>query len=251
MPLRSDLALENALVPPSTPQFFIRAKITSTIDHLIFAPKQGSRGKKEPIFEQKALPRAAKIAISEVMKLLKIKSYDPVTSLRAHYLNSGERELKRCGMLPELFADEKGRIFVLKQLKTVMMADHPAVKYRGNTLMVRHLVMDAWQPGWDNEGVLIIPKNGDPEDTSPTNLEVATKGRGRPRNNKILKQLVAVEMLQVLAGDVETTAEELNVSPLFVEQAVRTWAPYLLAPEDRNMRSHGTPAADVEVDDDE
>lgn len=182
------------------------------------------------------------------MKLRKILSYDPVTSLQARYLHSGDRELKRCGMLPELFADEKGNIFQLKQLKQVMMADNPAVKYRGNTLMVRHLVMDAWQPGWDNDGVYLQPKNGDPEDASVANLEILTKGRGRPRNNKITRQLIAVELVQALGGDIQQTAEELSVSPLFVEQAIRTWAPYLLPPEERSTRTRGKPAIDVETD---
>lgn len=180
------------------------------------------------------------------MKLRKIGSYDPATELKVSYLHSGERTLKRCGLIPEVFADEKGRIFVLRELNQVMMAGHPVVKYRGNSLMVRHLVMDAWNPGWDQEDVLVTTKNGNPHDNSVANLEVSTKGRGRPRANKLIKQLLAVELIQALEGNVEATAEELDVSPLFVENAIKMWAPYLLPPEERSKRAHGKAPVDIE-----
>jgi hypothetical protein len=182
------------------------------------------------------------------MKLKKIVSYDPATEMDVTYLHSGKRPMKRCGLIPDLFADENGRVFVLRELKQVMMADHPVVKYRGNSLMVRHLILDAWRPGWDQEDVTIVPKDGNPYNNSVSNLETILKGRGRPRNSKLIKQLLAVELVQAMEGNIEATAEELDVSPLFVEQAVETWAPHLLPPIDRPSKTRGRSPVDIETE---
>lgn len=180
------------------------------------------------------------------MKIRKLAKYNPVVRINGVYLDGTERELRRCGMLPDLFSDRDGNLYRLSRVRPSTLGGHPVIKYRGNSVMVRHLVMDAWHPGWEEEGSLVAPINGNEFETGFDNLEIVDKGRGRPRSNMAMKQLMAVELIQMTQGDIEAVCEELSVPPLFVEKAIKAWAPWLL--EDNN-RFNSLPV-DVETEDD-
>ncbi len=190
------------------------------------------------IFGPKTLDRRGqKWHFRALMKLKKLTGYDPISALKAHFLHRGEVELRRCGLIPDLFATRDGQIYVLRRLNQGMSDGQPTVKHHKSTLTVRHLVLDAYRAGWELEGELVKPRNGDKKDASLDNLEVLQKGKGRPRSPTMIRQILAVELVLINGGNIEEAAEELGEPPLFVEKAIQQWAPGLIA----NTNTYPTP----------
>lgn len=163
------------------------------------------------------------------MKLKKLAVYDPVPVVKLQFLHRGEVELRRCGMIPNLYASAEGEIYVLKRLNQHMSDRQPTVKLNKVTLLARQLVLDAFRPGWELDGELVKPINGDDTDVRLENLEVRQKGKGRPRGQgELVKQVLAVELVLLNGGDIKAAADELGVSQLYVERAIITWYPGLI-----------------------
>jgi hypothetical protein len=123
---------------------------------------------------------------------------------------------KRCGVIPDLFADESGRLYRLDEPNTHDLNGQPVFKYEGHTLMQKHAVADAWFPGWDvDEGASIGAADGDQTNCAASNLIIERTRQGRPRDNAIIRSFKAMTVffyvrdLSIAAHETGYTAEDL------------------------------------------
>lgn len=131
---------------------------------------------------------------------------------------------RRCGSLPDLFANEDGEII---RIQNVPVQDNLAVRYRKTSLSARCLIMDAWFPGWDREATGIDAKDGNPKNMAVSNLMLTKGTRGRPTGGALRKQAHYYQAYRMLIrSDIKpkqataVIAEEFGVSEEAVKQAI-------------------------------
>lgn len=176
------------------------------------------------------------------MKIKKLTTYNPVVSMKLTYLDGKEVELRRCGLIYDLFASEDGKLYQLRRPKVSYINGQPTVRYWKNNIMAKHMILDAWRPGWEADGDMVKCIDGDNQNLHVENLEVVEKSKGRPRSNHMIKQLTAVEMLMATEGDFAAVAAELDATVLYVETAVRMWAPWLIESDTEEIGRRNRPS---------
>lgn len=155
-----------------------------------------------------------------------VKNLPSLRSLTLHQVVGEDLELRRAGVIPDVFVSKNGDCFQLVPLTRHLQGKNKVLKYRKTTLPVKYLVADAWNPGWDvgiEDEAHIVPVNGDHSDCSVTNLKVTTMAmRGAPRNSRLYKKLKAVAIYSQ-HPDAALIAEELGLSPAEVLAAVKQY----------------------------
>ena len=150
----------------------------------------------------------------------------PLKSITLHPFDGEPIEVRRAGAIPDLFLSNKGHIYHLSQVNAHLQGRALAIKYRKTTLMVKHLVADAWIPGWDDgvDGdVHLNLLDGNQENLAVENLSVTTMPqRGRPRDSKLYLRLKAAA-IYASCQDVALIAEELGLTQREVLAAVKAF----------------------------
>lgn len=157
-----------------------------------------------------------------------LKTNSPVMEIAMKMADGSAVTLRRCGLLPDVFSSKSGKIYHLSSLTLYRQGNHRIIKYLRSSLMARHLVADAWLPGWESEGARLVPIDGDDRNISADNLAVKEEpGRGRPRDNAVYRRLLAVDIFRA-CQDLELTAEETGMTPAQLKAAIKAFAPELL-----------------------
>ena len=154
---------------------------------------------------------------------------DQVMELHAPCASGKTMHLRRCGAIPDLFCDENGRIFRLQEPARQSVNGYPAIRYEGCNIMLRHLVADAFMPGWDEDrNAQVRVKDANPDNCEVSNPEIVSeRGRGRPRDNAIIRQLRCCQLV-VYTHNIDLVMEELKMTRDQCIEACAKWAPYLL-----------------------
>lgn len=137
-------------------------------------------------------------------------------------LTAGGETIKarRCGLDLHNFATEDGTIYQLRQPKVINLNGHPAVKNGPATLMARHLVADAYFPGWDAEYNKVVSIDGNLFNLHKDNLAFQkARGQGRPRMSMAHLTNV-IRDLSTVTQDVDMIAEELDVPKSVVKRCL-------------------------------
>lgn len=139
-------------------------------------------------------------------------------------------EARRCGLFPDLFADQHGRIYQVKEIKPTPHNGSLVFRYDRTNLSALHAIADAWLPNWEESGSQVVPADGNRRNLRPENLIIAGEaGRGRPRNNAAWRRLKARQLYIYCTTHpsdlspeeaIEAVAEELEISKRDVRAAV-------------------------------
>jgi hypothetical protein len=127
---------------------------------------------------------------------------------------------RRCGPIPDLFADENGTVLRVHKIKQTLVSSHPSVKYRNSSVMTRTLVADAWMPSWNENGCTTLrAKDGNNSNCALENLDLVVNGRGRPAGGA-LRRMAQIYQCWLLTKDMLLVAAEFDTSSEAVRQAV-------------------------------
>ena len=151
-----------------------------------------------------------------------------VASVTLNLTNGSTITLPRAGIIPDLFVSQEGVIFRLIRESVYPQGKQMVLKYRKNSLMVKHLVADAWMPGWEetknfHDRARIEAIDGDESNVRADNLRVTTSpSRGRPRDSKVYRLIRAAAAYHQVPNE-KMIAEELDLTPSEVLAAVKTY----------------------------
>ncbi len=151
-----------------------------------------------------------------------------IHEIEMRLLDGGKIIAKRCGVIPDLFADESGRLYRVEEPNTHDLNGQPVFKYEGHTLMQKHAVADAWFPGWDVEdGSSITALDGDQTNCAASNLGVERTRQGRPRDNAIIRSFKAMTVF-FYVRDLEVAALETGYTPEDLLEVLARYSPNAL-----------------------
>lgn len=148
------------------------------------------------------------------------------TEVTVTYSDGRSVTLKRCGVLPDLFASREGDVFVVDNLHLTEHQGNAIARYRNTSVAVRHLVADAWRPGWERKFRTVVLEDRDsPLDCSLDNLIFsADTRRGRPRSMKMINEIMLARSA-AQCGNVQVAADEFDSTDQEVIAAVLKWFP--------------------------
>ena len=137
--------------------------------------------------------------------------------------------LRRCGVFPDMFASRDGDIYNLALLPAVNHQDNAVIRHRNTSMAVRHLVADAWKPGWEeNFRTVVLNDRDNPLDCSIDNLVFSQEThRGRPRSTSLQDEILLARVA-ILCQDILIAADEAMATPEEVLSAVLKWFPEAL-----------------------
>jgi hypothetical protein len=159
---------------------------------------------------------------------MKTTSLDPqIVSFSATKDDGTVVNYRRCGHLPDLFADENGQLLRLQKASLFTVSGHPAVKYRNTSLSARTLVADAWLGGWKEKFDSIALVDGDRFNLHVVNLRPSTRGRGRPSGDSVITNKAEIYQLYKICPDVIAIAMELKVKSKEIVAALAEFDPEL------------------------
>lgn len=147
----------------------------------------------------------------------------PVT-IAVTYPDGTTKELRRAGLLPDIFASAEGELFRFEQTNLYNHCGWPHFRYNGTLINAKYAVADAWIPDWESEGKQITVADGDKSNLAVENLAIlAEQGKGPPRTSRVYTRLKILQLLE-LTPDVEDIAEALDV-PVSIVKKVRDERP--------------------------
>lgn len=141
------------------------------------------------------------------------------------YADGRKVVFRRCGLLPDVFASEEGELVTFREVNLHKVSGRPVVRYGNTTLMARHLIADAWTPGWDQEYQSVSPRDGNQWNLSVENQQLEKDLKGRPRDSSVYRALLAVELMIATSGDLKAVKEELGMTTNEVDDAIARYAP--------------------------
>lgn len=160
---------------------------------------------------------------------MKTTSFDhEIISFSATRADGTVVEYRRCGAIPDIFADADGNLLRLQKATTFSIYGNSSVKYRNTSLSVRSLVADAWIPGWRHEFDSIAVVDGDKTNVKAVNLRPVNGGRGRPPGDSEIAKLAEIYQLYKICPDVLAIVKELKVKAKVVYAALGEFDPELL-----------------------
>lgn len=148
------------------------------------------------------------------------------TEVTVSYSDGRSITLKRCGVLPDLFASRNGDIFHCEKLHLTEHQGNAIARYRNTSVAVRHLVADAWRPGWERQfRTVVLEDRNAPLDCSLDNLIFSSDTRrGRPRSTKMQDEIMLARAA-AQCGNLQVAADEFDATEQEVIAAVLKWFP--------------------------
>lgn len=156
-------------------------------------------------------------------------TYNPIKTIQVTREDGTQEEYRRCDPFPFTFASEKGDILQAELQQPFLHGRTCSVRLHSRTIAVKHLVADAWMPGWEEHGQTIeLHDATDPFECGKDNLMIVeNRGRGRPRGGQIYDELTAVDVA-LTVGSLEVAAEELGTTTVTLAKLILKWAPTAL-----------------------
>jgi len=137
-------------------------------------------------------------------------SPEPVT-ITITYADGTTKELRRAGLLPDVFASEDGYLYDFKEKTLYMHGGWPHFRYNGTLINAKYAVADAWIPDWECQGKQIVVADGNKWNVAAENLAIVSEaGKGPPRTSAVYTRLKVLQLLKI-TSDLADIAEALDI----------------------------------------